>query len=52
MYFVICFALYFILYFICIIKVRFQFPFFQAINEAGFSLVPGLAVPDLSEVTY
>jgi hypothetical protein len=28
-----------------IIKVRFQFLFFQAFNEAGVSLVPGLAVP-------
>ena len=45
MYFVICFALYLILNFICIIKVRFQFLFFQAFNEAGVSLVPGLAVP-------
>jgi hypothetical protein len=25
--------------------VRFQFLFFQAFNEAGVSLVPGLAVP-------
>jgi hypothetical protein len=37
MYFVICFALYLILNFICIIKVRFQFRFFQAFNEAGVS---------------
>jgi hypothetical protein len=37
--------LYFILHFICIIKVRFQCLSFQAINEAGVSLVPGLAVP-------
>jgi hypothetical protein len=45
MYFVICFALYLILNFICIIKVRFQFLFFQAFNDPGVSLVPGLAVP-------
>ena len=37
--------MYFILHFICRIKVLFQFLFFQATNEAGFSLVPGLAVP-------
>jgi hypothetical protein len=28
-----------------LIKVRFQFLFFQAFNEPGVSLVPGLAVP-------
>jgi hypothetical protein len=33
------------LFSICIIKVRFQFLFFQAFNEAGVSLVPDLAVP-------
>ena len=37
--------MYLILNFICIIKVRFQFLFFQAFNEAGVSLVPGIAVP-------
>ena len=43
------FVLHCVLYWICIckIKVRFQFLFFQAINEVGVFLVPGLAVPQI-----
>ena len=46
MYFVIylfCIVFY-IEIFVCIIKVRLQFPFFQDIKEAGVSFVSGLAV--------
>ena len=45
MYFVICFCIVFDIEFYLYNKSAVQFLFFQAFNEAGVSLVPGLAVP-------
>ena len=46
MYFVICFCIVFdIEFYLYNKRVQFQFLFFQAFNEAGVSLVPGLVVP-------
>ena len=44
MYFVNCFCIVFDIEFYLYNKSAFQFLFFQAFNEAGVSLVPGLAV--------